>query len=291
MKKIGMVGIGMMGLGIATNVQKAGYALSVLQHAGNQPLDDLITRGATVYKDARDLTADSEVLILCVTGSAQIEELFSQADGLYDGLQPGTVVIDCSTAIPSSSERIARLVEQKEAWFIDAPMTRTPKEAMQGRLNLLVGGDTTVFQKVRPLLESFAECITHVGPAGSGHRMKLLHNYVSLGTIALISEAMACADKAGMDRSVFIDVLENGGGNGEALRRMKAYLLSDDVSALRFAMSNAEKDLTYYTEMADEGACACTIGHAVRATFNRAVTASPDSLVLELSSILADDKG
>ena len=91
------------------------------------------------------------------------------------------MVIDCSTALPSSSVRVAQAVQAAGSRFLDSPMTRTPKEAAEGRLNLLVGGDPGLVEACRPLLQCFAENITHVGPVGSGHSMKLLHNYVSLG--------------------------------------------------------------------------------------------------------------
>lgn len=176
MKKIGMVGIGMMGHGIATNVRKAGYPLGVLEHPGNQPLDSLLAQGAVAYGSARELAADSEVVILCVTGSPQVEAVLCQPDGVLEGLRQGCVIIDCSTAIPSSTLRIAGQVAERGGRFLDAPMTRTPKEAAEGRLNLLVGGDRALFDEMLPLLQSFAENITHTGPVGSGHRMKLLHN-------------------------------------------------------------------------------------------------------------------
>jgi 3-hydroxyisobutyrate dehydrogenase-like beta-hydroxyacid dehydrogenase len=110
--------------------------------------------------------------------------------------------------------------------FLDTPMTRTPKEAAEGRLNLLVGGDAALLDECRPILQCFAENITHAGPVGAGHSMKLLHNYVSLGSVALIAEAAACAQRNGVAPEVFVDVLAKGGGGGVALERLKPYLLS-----------------------------------------------------------------
>ena len=180
MKKIGMVGIGMMGHGIASNIVKHGHALVVLEHAGNQPLDTLKAAGVTTVARASELAAAVDVIILCVTGSPQVEAVLTGADGVLKGLRPGTVVIDCSTAIPDSTERLAKLVAEASGRFLDSPMTRTPKEAAEGRLNLLVGGDKALFDECRPLLACFAENITHAGAVGAGHRMKLLHNYVYL---------------------------------------------------------------------------------------------------------------
>ena len=287
MKKIGMIGIGLMGHGIASNIIKHGYTLSILEHPGNQPLDDLKKAGARVCRSVATLAADSEVVILCVTGSPQVEAVVLAEQGLIRGMRPGMVVIDCSTALPSSTERVARAVQEAGGRFLDAPMTRTPKEAAEGRLNLLVGGDAQLINEMRPLLSAFAEDITHVGPVGSGHRMKLLHNYVSLGSVALLAEAAACALRARIAPEVFIEILAKGGGGGTALERIRPYLLAGDCSALKFAMANAQKDLSYYNSMAEGVGAARDIGQAVLGTFANAAAIGPDRPVPELVSILA----
>ncbi len=291
MKKIGMIGIGMMGHGIASNIVKHGYSLAVLEHAGNQPLDALKAAGVTTYGKARDLAAAVDIVILCVTGSPQVEAVLMGDDGVLQGLQgrkSGTVIIDCSTAIPASTERLAKLVVEAGGRFLDSPMTRTPKEAAEGRLNLLVGGDAALFEECKPLLACFAENITHAGPVGAGHRMKLLHNYVSLGFVGLLAEAAACAERSGVAPEVLVDVLAKGGGGGLALERMKPYILSRDPSGLRFFMSNAAKDLGYYTAMAGDIGAARAIAEGVHDTYERALReGDPQALVPELVSLLA----
>ncbi|RYZ11330.1 MAG: NAD(P)-dependent oxidoreductase [Comamonadaceae bacterium] len=287
MKKIGMIGIGLMGHGIATNLRRHGHPLAVLTHAGNQPLDALLAAGATTRPTPRELAAEVDVLILCVTGSPQVEAVLTGADGALQGLRPGTVVIDCSTAIPTSTERLAQAVIEAGGRFLDAPMTRTPKEAAEGRLNLLVGGDAELFDECRPLLACFAENITHAGGIGAGHRMKLLHNFVSLGTVALIAEAAACAERSGIAPEVLVEVLAKGGGGGVGLERLKPYLLERDPSGLRFFMSNAQKDMGYYATMAADAGSARAIADGVRQTYDLAAQAGPQSLVPELVGFLA----
>ena len=288
MKKIGMVGIGMMGHGIARNIVKHGYPLTVLEHAGNQPLDELKAAGVSTQASAATLAANVDIVIICVTGTPQVEAVLLGESGVLQGLRPGTVVIDCSTAIPASTVRVAKSVTDAGGRFLDAPMTRTPKEAAEGRLNLLVGGDAALFDECRPLLACFAENITHAGPVGAGHRMKLLHNYVSLGQVALLAEAAACAERAGVDPAVFVDVLSKGGGGGMALERLKPFLLQRDPSGLRFAMSNALKDMGYYVTMAGDSGSARAIAEGVRDTFDRGTQeGSPETLVPELVALLA----
>jgi len=288
MENIGLVGVGLMGHGIASNIVKHGHPLSVLEHPGNQPLDALKAAGVKTFATASELAAAVDVVILCVTGTPQVEAVLLGDTGVLKGMRPGTVVIDCSTALPDSTERLAKIVADAGGRFMDAAMTRTPKEAAEGRLNLLVGGDAELFRDCRPLLACFAENITHAGPVGAGHRMKLLHNYVSLGSVALIAEAAACAERAGVDPEVFIDVLVKGGGGGTALERLRPFLMNKDPNGLRFAMSNALKDLGYYTAMAEASHSARSIAEGVRQTLEGAVQGSdPQALMPELVAVLA----
>jgi 3-hydroxyisobutyrate dehydrogenase-like beta-hydroxyacid dehydrogenase len=289
--KIGMIGIGMMGHGIASNLLKHGHPLTVLAHPGNQPLDALLSAGARTVSSAQALAEQADVIILCVTGSPQVEAVLLGEQGVLQGLKAGSIVIDCSTAIPTSTEKIAAQVQAHGGRFLDAPMTRTPKEAAEGRLNLLVGGDAELFATCRPLLSCFAENIVHTGPVGSGHRMKLLHNYVSLGTVTLLAEAAACAQLSGVNAQTFVDVLAMGGGWGAALERLKPTLANGDTSGLRFSMSNALKDLSYYNQMATDTQADRTVAEAVKNTLQTACQeGDPQALVPDLIRLLTQRK-
>ena len=280
MTTIGMIGIGMMGHGIASNLVKHGHTLSVLAHAGNQPIDDLLQQGVKTFNTPQDLAAHSDVVILCVTGTPQVEAVLMGEDGVLKGLRPNTIVIDCSTAMPASTEKIAQAVAAHGGLFMDAPMTRTPKEAAEGRLNLLVGADAALFETYRPILACFAENIVHVGPVGSGHRMKLLHNYVSLGSVALLAEAAACAQVGGVNAQTFVDVLTMGGGWGAALERLKPFLLNHDNTGLRFTVANALKDLTYYNDMAQDMQAEHVVASAIQTTLKAACDDGQGALMM-----------
>jgi len=172
--RIGLFGVGLMGHGIASNLVKHGHDLMVFEHPGNQPTDDLQRAGARATPDAAALARHADVLMLCVTGSPQVESIMLGDTGVLRHLRAGSLVIDCSTSIPASTEQIARQVMAAGCRFIDSPMTRLPKDAAAGRLNLLVGGDPADFERALPVLRCFAENITHVGGVGAGHRMKLI---------------------------------------------------------------------------------------------------------------------
>ncbi|ORE91563.1 6-phosphogluconate dehydrogenase [Stappia sp. 22II-S9-Z10] len=271
---VGIIGVGMMGHGIALNVmQRGGFALTFMQHPGNQPVDDLVGLGATGVATPREVAAASDVIILCVTGSPQVEAVLSGTDGVLSALKPGAVVVDCSTSLPGSTTQMAAKVEAAGGRFIDAPMTRTVQHARAGKLNLLVGGDPAVLDAVRPVLASFTENIDHVGALGAGHKMKLLHNFVAIGFMSLLAEAAAQAADGGVAPDVFVDVLARGGGAGMALERLSPFITKGDASGIPFAISNSLKDIGYYRQMSDEAGARHAIADAVHAALSGVVEA------------------
>lgn len=285
-QRVAVIGVGMMGHGIALNVIKHGYGLSYLDHPGNQPTDDLIALGAQSCPTIAALARDADVIILCVTGTPQVEAVMYAEDGLIANIRPDMVVIDCSTAIPSSTKRIARDVQSKSGRFMDAPMTRTPKEAAVGRLNLIVGGDEGLFKQQEPLLRAFAENVTYAGQIGAGHQMKLLHNFVSMGFAAILAEAAACAEKSGVGKDVFLEVLTKGGGDGVVLNRMRPYIESQDDSGFQFSLPNGLKDLTYYHTMAEQAGAYSAMALAAKNTFAVGADQEPKATIPELIRLL-----
>ena len=271
--RIGVIGVGLMGHGIAHNIAAKGWPLRWLSHPGNQPTGDLEEMGGSGAGTVAELAAGSDILLLCVTGTPQVEDVLTGSGRLMAALRPGMTVIDCSTAIPESTVALAARVQETGARFIDAAMTRTPKEAREGRLNLLIGGDPQVVAELTPLLSAFSENRFHAGPVGAGHRLKLLHNFVSLGSVTLIAEAAACARKAGIPDTVLVDCLGRGGGYGAGLDRMAPFLLEGAVDQLRFSLANSLKDLSYYNAMADEVGTPHPIAEAVRQIMDRLVEA------------------
>ncbi len=285
--RVGMIGVGLMGHGIAASLLRHGQSLAFLAHPGNQPTDDLAAAGARPMASAAALAAASDAVILCVTGSPEVEDVLLREDGVLAGLRRGAVVIDCSTAIPSSTLRLAGAVAAAGGRFMDAPMTRTPKEAAEGRLNLIVGAEPSLFEACRPLLGCFAEHVVHAGPVGAGHTLKLLHNYVSLGFATVLAEATACARRAGVGDEVFLEVLAKGGGGGVVLERMRPFIEAGDVSGFRFTLANALKDMGYYAAMADELDAARGVAEAIRQAYAQGAQRQAQSPVPVLVDLLA----
>lgn len=288
---VGIIGVGRMGLGIACSLQRAGWRIGFTEHEGNQPTQDILQSGAFGVCDPAELAKRCDTLLLVVNGSKQVEEILCGANGALKTLQKDCVVIDCSTSIPGSTIEMAARIRDAGGEMLDAAMTRTPREAAQGRLNLIVGGDARTLESRRPVLESFAENITHAGPNGAGHSLKLLHNYVSLGFSALLCEAALASSAAGIDPVVFTDVLEKGAGGGTVLSRIAPYLLHGDSGALRFTLGNADKDMAYYCEMAKELGQPASIALAVAGIYAAQVgSGHADRLVPELADLLRTDR-
>lgn len=282
---VGIIGVGLMGHGIALNVVRHDYPLVILEHPGNQPVDDLMAAGARTATSPADVAHQADTIIVCVTGTPQVEEVFRGERGLHGNLRAGMTIIDCSTAIPSSSATIAAQVREAGGHYLDAAMTRTPREAAQGRLNLIVGGEAEVFETCKPLLRSFAENMVFTGPAGSGHRLKLIHNFVSLGFAAVLAEAAACARHAGIAPETLLEVLASGGGGGVVLERLRPYIQDGDGSGFRFSLANALKDLTYYTTMAGESGIAHGTADAIRDAYAHGGAVRPQGTVVELMDV------
>ena len=171
--RIGFIGIGMMGHGMAKNLLAKGFSLTLKANRDRSRLSDLLAAGATEAKTNADAARAADIVIICVTGSPQVEEIVFGADGLLSVAREGLIVIDTSTAEPDSTTRIREALAAKGVKFIDAPLARTPKEAEEGRLNTMVGADEATFEQIRPVLAAFCENIFHVGPAGHGHVLKL----------------------------------------------------------------------------------------------------------------------
>jgi 3-hydroxyisobutyrate dehydrogenase-like beta-hydroxyacid dehydrogenase len=287
--QVGLIGVGLMGHGIAANILKHGYGLSFLDHAGNQPTADLLAMGAIARGSAAEIAGHCDIIVLCVTGTPQVEDVLFRSDGVLAGLRRGTILIDCSTAIPASTRRVAARVAAAGGRFLDAAMTRTPKEAAEGRLNLIVGAPDDLLCEVMPLLRCFAENIAHAGPVGAGHQLKLLHNFVSLGFSAVLVEAAAAARRAGVPAEVFAEVLGKGGGAGVVFDRLRPFILEGDASGFTFTLSNALKDLTYYKAMADDLGAVNTLAQAAQALYADAVeTGNAARAIPELIAILAE---
>jgi 3-hydroxyisobutyrate dehydrogenase-like beta-hydroxyacid dehydrogenase len=251
-KTVGLIGAGLMGHGIGKNIVTKGYALNVMAHRNRAPVDDLISLGAKEAKTPADIAKASDMVILCVTGTPEVEEAIYGAKGLASAAREGLIIADCSTAEPLSTVKIAADLKSKGVHFVDTPMTRTPREAEAGKLGLMIAGDKQVLAKIHPVLECFADTIVNAGDVGAAHQLKLLNNFLSLGHAAMAAEAIVVAERAGVDMTALRDIVMSGGAASVMFERLIKVPLADDDSAAKFAIRNARKDLRYYTNMTEQ---------------------------------------
>ena len=266
-KKIGLIGVGLMGHGIGKNILAKGFALNVMAHKNRAPVESLISLGAKEYASPAEIAKASDMIILCVTGTPQVEEAIYGAKGLSTALRDGLIIADCSTAEPVSTRTIAAELKAKGVHFVDTPMTRTPKEAEAGKLGLMVAGPADVLAKIRPVLECFADTIVNAGEAGAAHQLKLLNNFLSIGHAAIAAEAITVAAKAGVKMEAFRDIVMAGGAASVMFGRLINVPLSDDDSSAKFAIKNARKDMRYYTNMTEQLPVASFMGESVHQLF------------------------
>jgi 3-hydroxyisobutyrate dehydrogenase-like beta-hydroxyacid dehydrogenase len=267
---IAFIGLGMMGHGMARNLLAKGFALRFAVHRNRANLQDLLDAGAQEVESRAELVRGADAVILCVTGSPQVEEVVYGKDGLLAAAGPGLTVIDTSTAEPGSTTRIRNDFAARGVTFIDAPLTRTPKEAEEGRLNTMVGAAPEDFERVRPVLAAFCENIFHVGPPGAGHTLKLVNNFMALTIVASIAEAFAVASKAGVRLDKLFEVVSQGAINSPIFQMMAGGAVAGDLGRMKFAIANAAKDLRYYTHLAEELPVASFLGEAVHQSFELA---------------------
>ena len=213
------------------------------------------------------------------------------ADGLASAGKP-LMIVDCSTSEPASTRRLAADLAVKGIAFVDAPLSRTPKDAWEGTLDVMVGGDPANVARARPILETFAGRIVETGPVGTGHTMKLLNNFVSMGYAALYSEALTVGAKAGLSPAVFDAVIRNGRMDCLFYRTFFQYVIERDRNAHRFTLANASKDMTYLAGFALALGVANPVGAAVRNAFAQAVaTGHGEDYVPMLSDLVAEWNG
>lgn len=266
-KTVGLIGAGLMGHGIGKNVLEKGFALVTMAHRNREPVEDLVKRGAKEMKSVAETARASDLVILCVTGTPQVEETVYGPNGILASGKQGLIVADCSTAVPDSTKKVSADCAAKGITFIDTPMTRTPKEAEAGKLGLMVGGDKAVLEKIRPVLSTFSDLIIHTGDVGTAHQVKLINNFLSLGHAAVAAEAISVAAKAGVDMAALRDIVMGGGAASVMFGRLINVPLSDDDSHAKFAIRNARKDLRYYTNMTENMPVASPIAEAIHQTY------------------------
>jgi 3-hydroxyisobutyrate dehydrogenase-like beta-hydroxyacid dehydrogenase len=247
--RIGFLGAGMMGSGMALNLIKCGHEVLVIAHRNRGPIDELVRNGAREAGSLESLAEESEAVILCLSTAEVVSETIER---MKPRLRADQIIIDTGTTAPETTRRLAHELSPLGIGYADAPLTGGPEQAAKAELGALVGADAETFARIRPVLACFASRIKHFGPPGSGHVAKLISNYLVIGMIGLVAEAFTTARKANVDWSDLYEVMLNGSGNSGVLRKMVEPALKGDFEGYRFSLANAAKDIGYYAELAEK---------------------------------------
>jgi 3-hydroxyisobutyrate dehydrogenase-like beta-hydroxyacid dehydrogenase len=240
-KKVGFVGLGMMGSPMSKNLLKAGYELTVWNRTTSK-MKEIVTSGARPATSAKEVAEKSEVTITMLTGSMDSEEVILGEKGILEGMRPGAVVIDMSTISPETSKRIAFEVTRKGCKMLDAPVGGTVGVAANAALTIQVGGDKEVFETHRDILAAMGKNIFHIGRNGMGCYVKLVANAIMGTNMAVLAEAMCLGAKAGISADLMLEVLKNSGSSSRMLEIRGPNIVKGEYKA-QFMLKLLFKDL------------------------------------------------
>ena len=247
--RIGFVGLGLMGSAMVGRLQDCNYQLTVLGNKDRTGLDQALARGALEAASGVDLAKQSDVIMLCMGTSDQVEERILGEQGIISGLSSGKIIIDFGTSLPSSTKEISSKIADTGAEILDAPLGRTPHHAKDGLLNIMASGDKDAFDAVRTILENLGENVFYLGDLGTGHTIKLMNNFFGMTIANAMAEVFAVADAAGVSRETVYKVISAGPLHSSMMDFISAFGLEGDKSKLEFAIKNAFKDVSYYRLM------------------------------------------
>jgi 3-hydroxyisobutyrate dehydrogenase-like beta-hydroxyacid dehydrogenase len=288
---VGFVGLGLMGHGIAKNIMQGGYPMHVIAHRNRAPVDDLVSKGAVEAASLADIAKACTVIHICAPGSPQVEAI---VEGMLPHMQKGAVIVDCSTADPTSTVKLSAMLETKGMSIADAPLGGTPVQAEAGELATMVGAADEVFARLEPVLKCWAGNIVHLGGVGDGHRMKLLNNMLAMGYAAMYSEALALSNKVGISTEKFDSVIRGSRMDCGFYQTFMGYAVEGNREAHKFTLSNALKDMKYLASMADGVGVANPVGNAIKNSFAMAHATGgdgPEDYVPHLVDYVANVNG
>lgn len=213
MTQIAFIGLGHMGLPMARNLLKAGFALTVFDLVP-AAMDELAKEGAQPASSALDAVQDANVVVSMLPASRHVEGLYLGTDGLLAALQPGTLVLECSTIAPEIARKVHQAARERGIELLDAPVSGGTAGAAAGTLTFMIGGAADVLAKARPLFEAMGKNIFHAGPDGAGQVAKVCNNQVLAVQMIATAEAMAMGVANGLEPAVLAEIMrQSSGGN------------------------------------------------------------------------------
>jgi 3-hydroxyisobutyrate dehydrogenase-like beta-hydroxyacid dehydrogenase len=268
--KIGVIGLGLMGRPMAGNLLKAGHSLTIWNRTASRA-QDLLTAGAKLAGNPREVAAASEILITMVSDPPALEEVLwghqGKNDGALDGLKPGSTYMDCSTISPALVKKIAAHCTEHKIKFLDAPVTGGDWGAREGKLLFMIGGDAETFHEMEPILGAMGTKWFHLGPNGAGQTIKLAMNALLALQIAAIAEGIALVRKAGLKGEQLFEVMQSSMARSGVLDVKVPLMLKGDFKP-SFPLRLMHKDLSLALDLANQLGVALPATAAAREVYN-----------------------
>lgn len=249
--KVGFVGLGTMGVGMARNLAKAGFPLALASRTAAKAQALARELGARAFATAAEVAREAEVVVSCLPDSPEVEEVHLGPKGTARGAAAGTVVIDCSTIAAEAARSIAGRLAQTGVSFLDAPVSGGQKGAAERTLTFFVGGDAAALERARPVLTAMGKRITHLGPSGAGQLGKAVNQIVVANTLVAVSEGIAFAQKAGLPMPALHEALMGGAASSWMLDVLGRKMMDRDFKPA-FAIKHQQKDLAIVLKTARE---------------------------------------
>jgi 2-hydroxy-3-oxopropionate reductase len=249
-ERVGFIGLGIMGSGMSRNLLAAGFELTV-HNRGPERMRPLAEAGAATAASPAELAAASDVVVVCVSDTPDVEAVLLGEQGVIHGARPGSLVVDMSTISPLATRRIAGRLAQRDVAMIDAPVSGGSEGAAKGTLSIMVGGAAGDVRRAMPYLEAMGRTITHVGPAGAGQSCKLVNQILVVVTMLGVAEALVFAQAGGLDLERTLQAVDGGAGGSWMLSNRGSQAIRRDWRP-GFTVDLQQKDLRLVLEAADE---------------------------------------
>ena len=240
--KVGMIGLGAMGLSMARNLAKAGFLTAVYNRTTAKTLEFKVA----TYDLPEALAAEVDIVLICVSAD---QDVIGLVEAIAKTIKPGSIVVDLSTVSSDTAQKAAAILLKKEVIFLDAPVSGGVEGAKNGTLAMMVGGNIKALEKARPALETIAKRIIHIGDTGSGQATKAANQIMCAGINQAVTEALAFAQSQGLEIEKVIDVI-SGGAAGNWFLEHRGYTMTQDIFAPGFKLALHHKDLKICQTMA-----------------------------------------
>ncbi len=248
--RVGFCGMGTMGAAMAANVARAGFPLTVWNRTPGRA-GVPISEGATEAGRPADVAADSDIIVICVSDTPDVEQVLFGDDGLASSLAEGALVVDCSTIAPAATREFAERLASSGVSLVDAPVSGGSEGAEKGTLTIMVGGSDQDVARAMPVLEAMGSSITHMGPSGAGQATKAVNQVILSGVYLGVAEGMVLAMKSGLDAEKVAGALAGGAAGSWVLNNRSGRMI-DNEYPLGFRIALHLQDLTIALELARE---------------------------------------